>query len=146
LIFYARFNPAGDIGLPLPATILNCTYAGDVLVITSFTPVTAETKETAAFYNITCNDYKKEVYNVFPFDAIDEYLKEEPFQPFTSYRNAVGYMLEDDRGFLLPALYVEGPEIIVSYSTAEGITVEMPKEKHDTIVAAAKAWFLDSNK
>lgn len=147
IIFEAKFNSEGDIGLPFPVSVMYYKYHGEVLAITSIEVFNARPEEVNSDFIVVCHDVEARVYPVFPLDIdlksvdMNEYTNDVSFST-----NRVGraYVFDKD-GFIhsIPSGFNQGSEIKVVFNQKENLMkIHMHKSLLKEMKSIAKDLFL----
>lgn len=134
------FHESGDMDVPVPEIILRYKYHGEVLVITCIRTLGGRTETTDSNYVITCNSYNVRPFIVLPIDHFETDSLENLTRDLSFVTNnvAMGYILETETGYYLPASVHLGPELSVNFQQSGTLTITMKKEVNDRIVEEAR--------
>jgi hypothetical protein len=147
VIFEAKFDAEGDIGLPFPVNIMYYKYYGEVLVITSIEIYNARPEEVDSDFVAICDNIEARVYPVLPLDVNKNDIDKNMYAKnasFTTYRVARGYVLNKD-GYIhsIPSGFSQGPEISIEYNQNENVVkILMHKFLVEEIKTKARDLFL----
>lgn len=144
IINHSDFDENGNIGIPIPAIILYYKYYEDILTVTVIRPFKGETKKMEEEYIISYKEFKVSQFVIVP---INNPIEEEELPSlgndtsFTSYVNAMGYVIETEGGKFLPASLSIGEDLKIEYKHLESVTITMKHYINDTVAAEAKRMF-----
>jgi hypothetical protein len=147
VLFEAKFDSDGDIGLPYPSCIMYYKYHGEVLVITSIEVFHAKPEEVGSDFIALCYDIEARVYPVLPLDVNDADIDKNAYTKdasFITHSVARAYALNQD-GYIhsVPSGFNFGPEISVEYKQNENVAkIRMDKFLLQEMKNKAKDLFL----
>ena len=125
IIFDAKFNPDGDIGLPFPVNVMYYKYYDEVLAITSIEIYSAQPEEIDSNFTATCYDIEARVYPVLPLDMDKNHVDKNVYAKEASFitnRVARAYVfVKDGHIHSIPSGFNSGLEIKVEYNQKENI-------------------------
>jgi hypothetical protein len=147
VLFEAKFDSDGNIGLPYPACIMYYKYHGEVLVVTSLEIFHAKPEEVGSDIIALCYDIEVRVYPILPLDVNDADIDRNTYTKdasFITHSVARAYALNQD-GYVhsIPSGFNFGPEISVEYNQNENVAkIRMNKVVVEEMNAIAKKLYL----
>jgi hypothetical protein len=155
VVFHGKFDAQGDIGTPIPMSIMYYRYVGEILYITALEVhhYIIEEMDTFLTFTSTAGKFHTRIFEVEPLDMED--INAFPFPEdfsFETNRISIGYSLlkehlatdgqtAEKQVDFYPSAYNEGWEISVTFKQRESLEVKLEKNLPGMVAEMCKERF-----